>query len=222
MPSLSCRNLHDSLQGFRAPPEEPDGSVGFRTQLANSGGHHPQIQKAKPMKNIVGVSIISAALGILPLTKFHSVHAKAPTETINIQVSLTFTEPVSDNHCPLQEVGGGPGQGFCGSGEVRPLGHASETIIFGGACGGACDLRTIDLAEGSILIAEVFTFDSGHGTGEEHQGNPSPFSGTLSDIIVGGTGLFDGATGSLNGTVRVAGKANQVKLSGSIVLASTP
>jgi hypothetical protein len=160
------------------------------------------------MNNLVRISLITAALGVSALTKINSIQAQEPVENSHIDVSLTFTEPVMDKHCPLQDVGGGPGQGFCGSGEVIPVGHASETIEFGAACDGACDLRTINLAGGSIFIHEVFTFISGHGTGEEHQGNPSPFSGALSDIIVGGTGLFEGATGFLNGTVRVAGKAN--------------
>src|SRR4051794_2157361 len=174
------------------------------------------------MKNIIRISLISAAFGLSALTRVNSIQAQEPIENTNIGVSLTFTEPVMDSHCPLADIGGGPGQGFCGSGEVRPLGHATETIEFGAACGGACDLRTINLAEGSIFIQEVFTFNSGHGTGEEHQGNPSPFSGTLTGVIVGGTGLFEGASGFLDGTVRVAGKANQIKLSGTVVLVSTP
>src|SRR5256714_14727997 len=128
--------------------------------------------------NIIKISIISAALAVPQFMKINSVQALEPLESAEINVYLTFTEPVRDKQCPLQDVGGGPGQGFCGSGEVRPLGHASETIEFGAACSGACDRRTINLAEGSIFIDEMFTFDSGHGTGVEHQGNPSPFSGT--------------------------------------------
>lgn len=173
------------------------------------------------MKKIIRISLLSAALGVPALTKVNSVQGQEPVAHTSVELSLTFTEPVMDSHCSLQDIGGGPGQGFCGSGEVRPLGHASETIEFGLACGGGCDLRTINLAGGSIFINEVFTFDSGPGTGDDHQGNPSPFSGTLSDVIVGGTGLFEGTSGSLNGTVRAAGKANQVKPSGTIVLVST-
>ena len=44
--------------------------------------------------------------------------------------------------------------GFCGSGVVIPFGHATETILFGGTCGGNCDFRTINLAGGSIFLGE--------------------------------------------------------------------
>jgi hypothetical protein len=40
---------------------------------------------------------------------------------------------------------------------VIPLGHAAETIEFGAGCGGSCDLRTINLAGGSIFIEETFS-----------------------------------------------------------------
>ena len=173
------------------------------------------------MKNTLKLSLISAVLGASSLMIVSSIRAQNPISNISIDVFMTFTEPVMDKHCPLENVGGGPGQGFCGSGEVIPLGHASETIEFAAGCGGACDRRTINLPDGSIFTEETFTFISGHGTGEDHQGKPSTFSGTLADIIIGGTGMFEGATGFLNGTVRVAGKANQVKLSGTIVLAPT-
>jgi hypothetical protein len=35
-------------------------------------------------------------------------------------------------------------------------------------------------------------------------------------VIVGGTGIFSGATGALSGTVRVAAYEAQVKLAGTI------
>jgi hypothetical protein len=136
-----------------------------------------------------------------------------------VSVSLTFTEPVMNKDCPLN-VGGGPGQGFCGSGEVIPLGHATETIEFGAGCGGTCDLRTINLPEGSIFIEEVFSNLSCRSGCEFHGENMPPGSGTLTDVIIGGTGIFEGATGTLNGMVRFAGKTSQIKFSGTIVLSS--
>jgi hypothetical protein len=114
-------------------------------------------------------------------------------------------------------------EGFCGSGEVIPFGHASESIDFGAGCGGSCDLRTIYLAQGWIFIEE--TFSDGTCRGSCHPSPVFPGSGSLSDVIVGGTGTFDGATGELSGTVRAAVGGSkpigqsQVKLSGTITLA---
>ena len=107
--------------------------------------------------------------------------------------------------------------GFCRSGEMIPLGHATETIVFGAGCGGTCDLRTINLAGGSIFIEETFSDFQCPGvcqTGRRGIGFPN--SGTLTDSVIGGTGIFEGATGSLTGTVRAAGLQSQIKLSGTI------
>ena len=41
-----------------------------------------------------------------------------------------------------------------------------------------------------------------------------------SDVIVGGTGIFSGATGTLSGTVVGAGWHGQIQLAGTITLAS--
>jgi hypothetical protein len=106
-------------------------------------------------------------------------------------------------------------EGFCGSGEVIPLGHATETIDFGAGCGGTCDLRTINLAGGSIFIEETFSDGSCPGVcGSRGIGQPN--SGTLIDTIIGGTGIFEGATGTLVGTVTAAGLESHIKLSGTI------
>ena len=151
--------------------------------------------------------------------KINSIQAEEPVANISIDVFMTITEPLMDKDCPL-DVGGGPGQGFCGSGEVIPLGHASETIEFFAGCGGACDLRTINLDGGSIFILETFSNLQVPGS-SEGRGRALVGRGTLNDVTTGGTGIFEGATGTLSGTVRFAGKANQIKLSGTIVLAST-
>jgi hypothetical protein len=101
---------------------------------------------------------------------------------------------------------------------VIPFGLAAETIDFGAGCGGACDLRTINLAEGSLILEETFSNAQCRGT---CQPNPAePVSGTLTDVIIGGTGIFEGAAGTLAGSVKAAGKQSQVKLSGTITLSS--
>ncbi|MFN2628948.1 MAG: hypothetical protein ABR569_09980 [Gaiellaceae bacterium] len=150
-------------------------------------------------------------LGVLAIAVLAFSSQAAANTTV--QVSMTFTEPIvpafKSGDCPVVP------EGFCGSGEVIPLGHATETIDFGAGCGGTCDLRTIYLAGGSILIEETFSNFACPGVcGSRGLGQPT--SGTLTDTIIGGTGIFEGATGSLTGTVRAAGLESQIKLSGTI------
>ena len=129
-----------------------------------------------------------------------------------VSVKMTFAEPIvpafKSGDCPVVP------EGFCGSGQVIPLGHATETIEFGASCGGTCDLRTIYLAGGSIIAEE--TFSDGTCPGACQPNFAEPISGTLTDTVVGGTGIFTGATGTLTGTVRAAGLESQIKLSGTI------
>lgn len=128
-----------------------------------------------------------------------------------VPTSLTFVEGSP------QQVGCTAVNGFCGTGQVVPFGQATETIEFGAGCAGACDLRTIELPGGSLVLAEI----AGSGTGNKP---PTPavtdvFSAPLTDVVVGGTDLFAGATGTLTGTVRGAGRSTIITLSGSITLA---
>jgi hypothetical protein len=140
--------------------------------------------------------------------------SSAMARTTTVPVSMTFPEsliagPVRG--CTVHD-------GYCGSGEVIPLGHATETIAFGAGCGGACDFRTINLANGSIFILETASDFSCPGACTSQFPHGGPFSATLTDVIVGGTGIFSGATGALSGTVRVAAYEAQVKLAGTITL----
>jgi hypothetical protein len=131
-----------------------------------------------------------------------------------VSVKMTFTEPIvpafKSGDCAVVP------EGFCGSGEVIPLGHATETIEFGAGCGGTCDLRTIYLAGSSIIAEETFSDGTCPGACQTGRGIGDPNSGTLTDTIIGGTGIYEGATGTLNGTVRAAGLESQIKLSGTI------
>lgn len=81
--------------------------------------------------------------------------------------------------------------------------------------GGTCDLRTIYLAGGTIVMEETFSdFRCPGVCGSRGLGHPG--SGTLTDTVIGGTGAYSGATGSLSGTVRFAGLESQITLSGTI------
>lgn len=132
-------------------------------------------------------------------------HAAASTTT---SVKMTFTEPTATPYvigCPVAP------QGFCGSGQVIPFGQATETIKFGAGCNGECDLRTVTLAGGSLIIAETFSdplCPSGCSRDQLH--------GTLTDTVIGGTGMFADAEGNLGGSVHATTTQSVVKLSGVI------
>jgi len=131
-------------------------------------------------------------------------------------VSMTFAEPV---HPSARECPGFP-DAACGSGEVIPLGQSTETLQFGGGCGGSCDLRTINLADGSLILEETVTDPTC-----PHVCRPGPLElgrGTANDVVIGGTGMYEGATGELTGTI-IAAISNErpagtsiVQLSGTI------
>jgi hypothetical protein len=131
-------------------------------------------------------------------------------------VSMTFAEPIHPSiTCPgFPDVS-------CGSGEVVPLGQASEIVVFGAGCGGACDLRTIYLSGGSLIFEETVTGGSCPG-GVCRPGPLELGRGDITDVLVNGTGLYQGATGSLTGTVKLEGSnarpagTSVVKLSGTI------
>jgi hypothetical protein len=131
-----------------------------------------------------------------------------------VSLQLTFHEPVipqlKRGVCPVAP------EGFCGAGEVIPFGNATETIEFGAACGGSCDLRTIQLPQGSITLQE--TFSNPACPGSCHRNPAEPVNGTLTDVVTGGTGLFQRASGVLNGTVKAAGPESIAKLSGTLIL----
>jgi len=137
--------------------------------------------------------------------------AMAATTT---SVSMTFTEPlVPDVHSGCVTF---PETQRCGHGQVIPYGQATEIVVFGGGCGGSCDLRTITLAGGSITLDETLSNVVCPGACTP---NPAdPFSGTLTDLVAGGTGEFGGANGNLSGSVTHAGGAGVIKLSGTIAL----
>jgi hypothetical protein len=160
------------------------------------------------MKRLLLAMLASAA--VLLLSPAFASQAMAATTT---SVSMTLVEafvPDANSGCFVPE------HRLCGHGQVIPYGQATETIVFGGGCGGSCDLRTITLAGGSITLEETLSNVICRGA---CQPNPSfPFSGTLTDVVAGGTGQFSGASGNVSGSVTTAGKVAVINLSGAITL----
>jgi hypothetical protein len=166
-------------------------------------------RKEGTMKRLFLAMLTAGAL--LLLSPAFASQAMAATTT---SVSMTFTEPL------LPDVHSGcvtfPETQRCGHGQVIPYGQATEIIVFGGACGGSCDLRTITLAGGTITLDETLSNVICAGACTPNPGDF--FSGTLTDVVVGGTGEFSGASGNLSGSVTHAGGVAVITLSGTITL----
>jgi hypothetical protein len=132
-----------------------------------------------------------------------------------VPVSLSITEPIvpafKQGDCAVLATG------FCGQGLVHPFGLAADTIEFGAGCAGACDLRTLVLPQGTLRFNEFFS-DLGC-PGSCHPNPAEPITASLTDVVLEGTGLFSGATGTLTGSVKAAGLESLVRLSGTITLA---
>jgi hypothetical protein len=133
-------------------------------------------------------------------------------------VSMTFAEPIHPSTtCPgFPDVS-------CGAGEVIPLGQATETVLFGAGCGGTCDLRTINLTGGSLIAEEPVSDVKCQAVPVDCRPGPLEVgSATVTDSLIGGTGTYAGATGTLSGTIRLEGSnarpagTSTVKLSGAI------
>jgi len=157
---------------------------------------------------LIRIANIGLILGTITSLAAFAFPAMAATAR---SIKVTFAEGVAQQtDCPATFT-------FCGIDQVVPLGHATETILFNGACGGACDLRIITLNNGTLILSETFSSLSCPSTCDR-PGRGQPFSGVLSDVIVGGTGAYAGAGGTLAGTVHAAGKSTQIKLSGTLSL----
>jgi hypothetical protein len=156
-----------------------------------------------------------AAAGVLAVVATAPGLAAGPS----VSVQMTLTEPLKAGWPgaePCPDIGIDVN---CGSGEVVPFGHATHIVSIG-ACGETCNLRRIDLPQGSIFLVETVSDFSCPGACVPEFPPPTPFALSLSAVVVGGLGSFSGATGTLIGSVKGAGWHAQIKLAGTITLAA--
>lgn len=155
-------------------------------------------------------------LTLATILAFAALASQATAGTTTVPVRATFAEAL----VPALHTGclPAPSFGVCGTGEVIPFGQAKDSVVFGGACGGNCDLRTINLVDGSIYADEYFSNPACPGVCAGRGPTGGPAFGDLTDVIVGGTGMFAGAAGTLTGSVTGAGLTGVAKLAGTINL----
>ena len=168
------------------------------------------------------------ALGIIAVRLVLGVPA-----ALLVLATPALADSVADFHATFVEPAGGPVNSpfecppgtSCGTANLGLLGHGSSVLAFG-ACGVNCSVRTITLVDGSQLVifeyGNLAEFTSPGNSGQHGYiafglaGNPQFLAVTLT--IMGGTGQFDGASGSATGTVKVAGGVAIITVRGAIIL----
>lgn len=108
-----------------------------------------------------------------------------------------------------------------GTGTVQGFGQVTSSIVF---FVDAPPVRTLTFSDGSTLVLaddEFISFETpGNSTDAPGAlvsfGNPFFFRGTW--VVVGGTGLFEGATGEGTQIVQAAGDVINIKIVGTITL----
>jgi hypothetical protein len=129
-------------------------------------------------------------------------------------VMLALVAPVTaathTYHATFVEIGGDAGGTSCGSATISRLGHVAEQCIDFDACGPNCHVRTITFDDDSMLVIHESVVDAI---------SPGESVGFLeiTQTIVGGTGRFEGATGSGTGFVNLNAGA-VITASGTITL----
>jgi hypothetical protein len=117
-----------------------------------------------------------------------------------LAVMLVLAAPATAStqtyHATFVEVGGAIPGGSCGSATISRLGHVAFQCVAFDACGPNCEVRTITFDDGSTLVIH-----------ESIVAEDPPHFLEITQTIVGGTGRFEGATGSGTGRVNLAANA---------------
>jgi hypothetical protein len=136
--------------------------------------------------------------------------ALASLAVMMLVLAAPATASTQTYHATFVEIGGDTGTGSCGSGTISRLGHVAHQCVLFDACGPNCEERTITFDDGSTLVIHESIL------GVTSHGNSAGFL-EISQTIVGGTGRFEGATGSGAGVVNL-NSAAVIIASGTITL----
>jgi hypothetical protein len=163
-------------------------------------------------KMALAIGMVAALVGIA------AVAAMPAAAATSVSVKMTFAELLKPGW-PGQEPCPDIGIDFnCGSGEVIPFGHALEVASIG-ACGETCTIRFVELADGEIVLREIASDFACPGACVTEWPHGAPFNATLTAVVIGGSGRYEGASGTLTGTLRAAAWQAQVKYEGVLTLA---
>ena len=116
----------------------------------------------------------------------------------------------------------------CGNASISGFGYSEDQVGVFNACGVGCHIRTVTFPDGSTLVLRTvdqpgpFAFTS-PGSSGTHGYNSAGLPGNpnfleISETVIGGTGMFAGATGGGTGTVKVTGGVAIGKTTGTITL----
>ena len=170
------------------------------------------MHRALRVRRLVGPAGLLAALTI--------VAAGPALASGSVGISVTLTEPVGG---PIHSAFSCPASDACGGGEVLGLGQVSETIVFGGPGGPGFDVRTVTFADGSRLVLDEQGSNPSVPGRSYHSVNSygNPFHLDLTDVVDGAasTGSFAGASGTLSGSVSLAGGMAIIGLAGTVTTA---
>lgn len=163
------------------------------------------------------VSVL-AAVGLLLALSSLPVAAQT-TITFRSIVHETFERRASAEQCVIDEVAG---TATCpGTGVVQGFGQVTSSIVFSFSPT-VPPVRTLTFADGStLLLAEdIFISFRTPGSSADAPGAQvsfgNPFFFEISWVVVGGTGTFEGASGSGTQIVQGAGDNTNIKMIGTL------
>ena len=106
----------------------------------------------------------------------------------------------------------------CGTGELRPFGRVDSIVSIGG-CGDNCSIRWITAPQGTIVLQETLSDVTCPGACATDWPHGGAFYATTTASVVSGTGIFQGASGELSGTIKAVAFEAQITYSGELALA---
>lgn len=106
----------------------------------------------------------------------------------------------------------------CGTGQLRPFGRVASIVSIG-ACGDNCNIRWITASQGTIELHEALSDIRCPGACATEWPHGGAFYARMTATVVAGTGIFQGATGTLTGTLKAVAWQAQITYAGDVELA---